>query len=314
MAAPRQSGSRSAFVLAHLSDPHLSSPAGSGFVPLLNKRILGYLAWRYHHRHVNCPHILAAMLRDLAVAAPDHVVVTGDITYLGLPHELREASLWLRRLGPPERVTLVLGNHDAYVAKAWQEAQRAWAPYLAGDCQAMAAASLPAVRVRGPLALIGLSSARPSAPFLAVGSLGDDQLEHFAAALAAAHRRGLLRIVLLHHSPVPGGIAWHKRLTDAHRFLDVLGRQGAELILHGHAHVTQVRELYAGTRTIPIFGVAAASDSRPDPQYTARYHLYRFEREANGWMLTVTARSFCPAQGRFTMLQQWHLPLPVTLP
>jgi len=99
------------------------------------------------------------------------VAVTGDLTHLGLPEEFRQVAGWLRRLGSPEKITVVPGNHDAYVSAPWQETYGAWTPYLEGD-EGSLAAGYPILRVRGPAALIGLSSARPSGPFLAMGSIG----------------------------------------------------------------------------------------------------------------------------------------------
>jgi 3',5'-cyclic AMP phosphodiesterase CpdA len=307
--APPERNGGSAFVLAHLSDPHLTSLTGVRFTALLNKRLLGYLSWRQHRRRIHRPHILEALLRDLAEAAPDHVAITGDLTHVGLPEEFRQAAHWLRRLGPPDRVIVVPGNHDAYVAAPWKETYSSWAPYLAGDESPLTGA-YPSLRVRGPAALIGLSSARPSAPFLAVGSLGESQLARFEKVLEQTGRRGLLRIVLLHHPPVPGSISWRKRLTDARLFAQVLARQGAELILHGHAHVSGARELVAGMRSIPVLGVPSASDSGSNPQRAAGYHLCRFERRASGWALLLTARTYYPVEERFVTTQEKELFLP----
>lgn len=297
------------FILAHFSDPHLSSLSGVRLGDLLNKRLLGYLSWLSNRRHIHCPHILDALLRDLTETAPDHVTVTGDLTHLGLPDEFRQAALWLRQLGPPEKVTVVPGNHDTYVNVHRQETFSAWAPYLLGD-EGPDAGAYPILRVRGPAALIGLSSARPSAPFLAVGSLGRKQLERFEAVLEQTGRRGLLRIVLLHHPPVPGSIAWRKRLTDARLFAEVLARQGAELILHGHAHVPMERKLVAGMLNIPVLGVPSASASGTNPLKAARYHLCRFERRAGGWVLLLTVRVYSPVKERFVIAQEKELLLP----
>lgn len=298
------------FVLAHISDLHLSSLTGVCVTSLLNKRLLGYISWHRRRRHIHSPHVLDALLLDLAEAAPGHVAVTGDLTNLGLPDEFRQAALWLKRLGTPERVTVVPGNHDTYVATSWQDTFSHWAPYLAGDDDDVAAGVYPSLRVRGPAALIGLSSARPSMPFVAIGSLGRHQLARFEEVLEQTGRLGLLRIVLIHHPPIPGSISWRKRLTDAPLFGEVIARQGAELILHGHAHVSMEEELVAGARHIPVLGVPSASNSSPIPQRTARYHICRFEHTAGGWILRLTVRAYSPAQNRFVAGTEKEIRLP----
>jgi 3',5'-cyclic AMP phosphodiesterase CpdA len=292
-----------AFSLAHFSDPHLSSLAGVNPFSLLNKRLLGYLSWYRKRRHIHSPQVLEALLEDLAVTVPDHVVVTGDLTQLGLPDEFAQAARWLARLGPPEAVTVVPGNHDTYVSAPWQKTFREWEPYMVGDDHSRDPV-FPSLRIRGPAALIGLSSARPSAPLLAVGSLGRTQLQRFEEILEETGRRGLLRIVLLHHPPVAGSIAWRKRLTDASLFADILARRGAELVLHGHAHRVLTRELVAGDRKIPVLGVPSASDFGSHPQRTACYHLYRIEKNADTWTLQLTVRRYCPDREKFLAADQ----------
>lgn len=296
------------FVLAHLSDPHLTSPAGVRLAALLNKRLLGYLSWR-RRRRIHCPYILDALLQDIAQTSPDHVAVTGDLTHLGLPDEFLQAARWLQRLGPPERVTVVPGNHDAYVAAPHEKTFISWAPYMTGD-ESTPAGVYPILRIRGPAALIGLSTARPSAPFLAVGRLGRRQLDHLEALLHETGRLGLLRIVLLHHPPVAGSISWRKRLVDARPLTDVLARQGAELILHGHAHVCTGGEMNAGKRKIPVFGASSASYAGLQPQRRAHYHLCRFEYRGGRWILRFTARAFATSAQKFVAVQKKEIPLP----
>lgn len=297
------------FVLAHLSDPHLSSLAGVSPAALLNKRLLGYLSWFRRRRHIHRPHVLEALLGDLAEVPHDHVAVTGDLTQLGLPDEFRQAARWLERLGRPERVMVVPGNHDSYVAAPWAETYGAWAPYLAGD-EGSVAGEYPSLRVRGGVALIGLSTARPTPPFLAVGSLGNRQLATLDRILEETGRRGLLRIVLLHHPPLAGSTGWRKRLTDAAPFAKVVARRGGELILHGHTHLSMAGELVTGSRSIPVLGVPSASDCGSHARRSGRYNLYRFERRAGGWALLLTVRAYSRREERFVVAREEELPLP----
>ena len=71
-------------------------------------------------------------------------------------------------------------------------------------------------RMRPTMRMASLpSTATPSAPFMATGSLGGRQLQRLADLLRDTGRQGLFRVVLLHHPPVPGEEKWRKRLTDA---------------------------------------------------------------------------------------------------
>src|SRR3546814_8605639 len=70
---------------------------------------------------------------------------------------------------------------------------------------------------------------------------------------------GHFRVVLLHHPPRPGKVAWRKRLVDAEAFRRVIAEAGAELILHGHDH-TFVSEVIEGPGgPVPVVGVPSAS-------------------------------------------------------
>ena len=59
--------------------------------------------------------------------------MTGDLVNLSLPGEYAPALAWLESLGSPRDVTLVPGNHDAYVWTAARLPQTEWSRYLSGD-------------------------------------------------------------------------------------------------------------------------------------------------------------------------------------
>jgi 3',5'-cyclic AMP phosphodiesterase CpdA len=290
------------FTLAHLSDLHLSSLAGVGPRVLLDKRILGYMSWRLKRRHEHRIDVLDALRIDLHAEHPDHVAVTGDLTHLGLPHEFREAATWLARLGKPEAITVVPGNHDAYVRESWRETFAHWSAYMQGDDAGESTGSddaFPSLRLRRQMALIGLSTARPSAPFLATGRLGEGQLERLDRMLEQTGRSGLFRIVLLHHPPATHTVRWRKSLQDGAALREVLARRGAELVLHGHAHFSAATYLDAARGRVLAIGVPSASAIGRKVDRYATYHVYRIARADAGWRLRVSVRAFSLDRGRF---------------
>lgn len=272
------------YVLAHLSDLHATAVRVRQPRDFLNKRALGWLSWIRRRRHEHRGEVLEALVRDLASMAPDHVAVTGDLTNLGLAEEFEGARRWLERLGGPGRVFVVPGNHDAYIASPQSRSWEPWAPYLeALDTPPPRAAgegvAFPSVRRSGPLALVGLSSARASAPFLATGRLGDAQRRRLERALCELGEAGLFRVVLIHHPPIAEAVSRRRRLTDAAELGEVLARAGAELVLHGHMHRTHVGAVAGPAAAIPVVGVPSSSAlGLRHPARRARYHLYRIER------------------------------------
>ena len=301
------------FCFAQVSDPHLSSLEQVQWPDLVNKRVLGYLSWRRRRRMEHRSEVLDALRADLEQTAPEHIAVTGDLTHIGLPDEFRQARGWLESLGEPWRVTVVPGNHDAYIAARWDESLAHWREYLESDDPAAIDPAtpeqgiFPSLRIRGPVALIGLSTATPSPPFMATGTLGDRQLQRLGELLEGTGRQGLFRVVLLHHPPVPGEEKWRKRLTDAGRFCEVIAAQGAELVLHGHQHrpVQSLIEI-PGTH-VPVFGLPSASAIGLRPGRQAQYHLYTVRRAETGWQLDVAVRAYQAETETFAEVEQTRL-------
>lgn len=301
---------------AHLSDPHLTTLSGVRWRQLLNKRLLGYLSWRRKRHSEHSAAVLDAMLEDLRHTRPDHVVVTGDLTHVGLPEEFREARRWLERLGASDRVTVIPGNHDAYVRTAWDSTWTHWQPYMQSDADwrqagAGGADMFPTLRVRNGVALIGLSSAVPTAPFVAGGRLGAGQRERFAQLLHETGRRGLFRLILLHHPPRVEDESWRRRLSDGRALCRILCEEGAELVLHGHGHANSRSAVQCAAGDIPVLGIASASYAGHQAERTAQYHLYRVDRDAGQWRVQVSVRGWQTASQRFVQLREHHFARPV---
>jgi 3',5'-cyclic AMP phosphodiesterase CpdA len=297
----RDAGDHGSLTFAHLTDPHMTSPEGAPTRALLNKRALSLLSWRRHRRHVHDPRLLERLIADLRAQRPDHLAITGDLTQLGLPQECRAARAWLDSLAPPERVSLVPGNHDRLVSAPWRETIGLWEDFLFptgpdGDRPG----DFPTLRVRGPVAFIGLSSACPTPPLLATGRLGADQRDRLSRLLDSTGRSGLFRVVLIHHPPLPGTYKWRKRLVDAPDVAAAIAAHGAELVLHGHTHRIASHSILrpAGAR-IPVVGLASASAREDDEERRARYSLWSVQAVGQGFELEHRGRVFDPSLDAF---------------
>lgn len=315
MATKKSNGSDS-IRFAQLSDPHLSTLNGVKWRELANKRVLGYLSWIKKRRSEHRIEILDALQRDLLSTKPDHIVVTGDLTHIGLRTEFLQARRWLEDLGIPEQVTVIPGNHDAYVRSPWRHSFRHWMPYMESDKPGIDGggkkpAVFPSLRVRGQVAFIGLSSARPSAPFLAIGSVGPRQLAQFSELLEKTGRNELFRVVLVHHPPVPGTEKWRKRLTDAKHLCEVIANHGAELVLHGHSHRAKESFIATPGAKIPVFGIPSASMFTENTERVAEYYLYRVQRRVNDWRLTVSVRQYHIDREEFVAQHERKLDVPI---
>jgi 3',5'-cyclic AMP phosphodiesterase CpdA len=280
-----------AFTLAHLSDPHLAPLPAARWRDLIGKRLTGYINWQRRRRFVHDPAVLAKLIADLHAQTPDHIAVTGDLCNIALREEFERGLKWLQELGSLRDVSLVPGNHDAYVGKAFRYAPL-WAPYMTGDDGAV---GFPYVRQRGPLALIGLSTAVATPLFMATGKLGQAQLARLDKTLAALADEKVFRVVLIHHPPVSQAKR-NKLLTDSADFLRVIAAQGAELVLHGHDHLHMLNWLGGpnGTR-VPAVGVPSASAVPGMVKDSAAYNLYAIDGAPGAWRCEMTSRGITSA-------------------
>jgi len=299
------------FRFAHFSDPHLPLSPGwpSGAGVFAGKRLLGLLSWRLKRRRIHRPEILDRLLADVAAYAPDHSVVTGDLTNIALPDEFTRARTWLDQVGPPDRVSVVPGNHDATVSVPWAIGLGQWQPWLSGD--APDDEGFPFVRLRGPVAFVGVSTATPSLPLLATGTVGADQAARLEHVLAALGRRDLFRVVLMHHPPLRVGHSERKALRDRARVQGVLARVGAELVLHGHHHRNHIGSLRGPGAPVPVIGVSSASAASVAGAEPARWIAFTVTRPmAGGWRLAAEVRGDTPAgfrvETRFAVTYDAH--------
>jgi 3',5'-cyclic AMP phosphodiesterase CpdA len=198
----------------------------------------------------------------------------------------------LAAFGPPDRITVVPGNHDVYVSVPWAESLGLWAAYMAGDGQPPAAGFdvFPTLRRRDSIALIGLSTGVPKPPFLATGDLGPEQIARAERLLVETGREGLCRIVLIHHPPLNDQSRW-KHLTDATAFQAMIRRVGCEAILHGHNHRDEIARIAGPNGAVPVLGVTSASAARESEYGRACYHLIQISRDGQGWRLEVKIRA-----------------------
>ncbi len=297
-------------LLAQLSDVHLGPLPKVSVADLASKRLLGYLNWQRGRGRIHADAVLSALTADMHAARPDQIVVTGDLVNLGLPAEYRAARAWLETLGPPHDVTVIPGNHDAYIASGVADYTEQWRDFAGGDDEEADERSVfPFLRRRGPLALIGVSSAVPTAPFMATGRVGAAQAAALETLLTAAGRQGLFRIVLIHHPLAEHSATRMRRLVDAERVRDVIAACGAELVLHGHNHRTSVFSVPGPLGAVPVVGATAAS-LKPRPHHPGGgYNLFEIDGEPGTWRLTMRERAVTESGAVATRLER-ALPVP----
>ncbi|MCG8417509.1 MAG: metallophosphoesterase [Proteobacteria bacterium] len=286
--------------IAHCSDLHLLSLQGARILDFANKRWIGrlnLLTNRGRHYHTSA---FEAMVADFNASDVDHVICTGDVTNLALEQEFRFARTLFDQIElGPHRVTVIPGNHDAYIAKGNQYFTQYFADYFKADAEWERPAdetsarsghraapddpTWPVVRIRGNVALIGLSTSMQTPWFTAYGRLGTAQLDRLRAVLADRRLASCLRLVAIHHPPV--GKSAHNKirgLRDFAAFARVIAESGAELVIHGHEHRDLRGELPGPNGDIvPVLGVQSGTYEANRPERTARYRIFEIAGSAD---------------------------------
>ena len=272
-----------AFRIAHVSDVHVLSRLSAEWRRMLfNKRITGWANVVLRRGRVYRREYLRAVLEEAAARA-DHVVVAGDITNMAHESESLEARRLLDEVARRVEVTVVPGNHDIYLPAVGRERRfpHHFAPFVTSERPGLAvrlpAGDYPLLKVRGPAAIVGLSSAVPRPPFVSGGVLGREQLAALGRLLALPEVASRTPVVLVHHPPVDGRSRFARLrdgLLDADRLRSVVDGLPRGLLLFGHVHARSRVALRTSTGSLDVVSASGAALDHPDPRVRAGFNLY----------------------------------------
>ncbi|MEM6462375.1 MAG: metallophosphoesterase [Pseudomonadota bacterium] len=298
------------FRLVHISDIHLGPLPRLTARELTSKRITGYVNWHRNRRKRMFGNILETLVGTIKTAEPDHIAITGDLVNLAARAEIDTVAAWLKTIGRPEGVSVVPGNHDAYVPGALKLICDAWQPFMRGDEDTVSAGAgslFPYFRRRQNIALIGLSTALATPPFMASGLFDRHQGERLRDILMRTQRDGLFRVVMIHHPPVRGATTAHKRMLGIGRFGRILRDHGAELVIHGHTHLDTLYRLDGKTGTVPVVGVPAAGEGRGGRRPPSGYNLFTIDGRPGEWLCRLERHGLDETGDKFEILSSQKL-------
>ncbi len=300
--------------IAHVSDPHVLTRTSAHWRSMLfNKRLTGYANLVLRRGRIHRRDYLLSVLAAAAEQS-DHLVVTGDITNLSLEHEYEEARTLLAEAALRTEVTVVPGNHDIYLPSV-HEGRRFthhFRAFMESDLPELAcdlpAGPFPSVKVRGPLAFIGVSSAIPRPPFVAAGYIGRPQIEALGRVLAHPAVRERTPIVLVHHPVIdarPRIVQLRDGLVDAAALRAVLAELPRAVVLFGHLHRRLRYTLGTASGTLDVIAAGGAALDHPDASVRAGFNLY--EIDDGGRLASVDAHVVDPAGAGFDRRPVEHI-------
>ena len=277
--------------IAHFSDTHVLSLKGVQLRDLLNKRLTGAVNLALNRAKHYRVEVFEQTLDAILATKPDHSICTGDLVNLALQPEFDKVREMLISRFEPSELTLVPGNHDYYTKEASLAGrfESYFAEYLPQELEELKTEATdqddqrqhyPVIRILEEVAIIGLSTAIPTASFMATGELGSAQLTRLEQGLNHEAFKERFSLLMLHHPLFPEPkrrLDQTRRLADAQAIIETLDQeqdQAVDLIVHGHNH--EFKRMALPQSQIPVVQVASASRAGSH-KHSAEFHIYVIE-------------------------------------
>jgi len=211
---------------------------------------------------------VARALAEVRASGADHLVITGDLTEDGAPGQFEVlAGVLADSHIPPERITLVPGNHDAY------DASGNYAAALAGPLRPYA----PTSTIGEPLAfrdvtVVPVSTAFHQSPLRSAGTIATTELEELRRIVNDADFRGRPLVLVQHHPPgrhfFPP-FQWFDGLLE-YSALSAMAEETDHLhVVHGHTHRAVNRAVRKGEAPRVFSALAVVESDRALRLYDA---------------------------------------------
>ncbi|NRA88418.1 MAG: metallophosphoesterase [Rhizobiales bacterium] len=313
------------FRLAHFSDIHMPPMPKPTLLELTGIRILGLTSWAISRKKIHMQNVFRAFEKDIKQQEIDHYAFSGDLVNIGSRAEIKRSTAWMRGFAPADKMSYVPGNHDAYTEDSIASILHHWSDYMTCCDQgaeilktlnieltnAVPFGPFPYIRIFGRVALIGISSAYASPPFMATGEMGEAQRSRLKTILAYLKKEGFFRVAMIHHPPLPRLTPSVRALKDCAELKDILTDIGAELVIYGHNHKNKITNIDNKFGPTLCIGVSSASAVATSHKPAASYNQILIDESKKGWQVNLLKREYIAEQNNFvetevTPLGFWH--------
>jgi len=259
-----------------------------------------------HFGHPEVPAAVAAVARRLDARRWDVVAISGDLTQRNRPAQFAKARAFVERARASAPTVVIPGNHDVAwwwcvgglgMRGAMYAGYRRWiSPEFEPTLRAVGAVVATINTSHGIQWHTLTTRLRDLA---VVGAVRPEQWTRATGELAAAGA-GDLRVLMLHHNVLRGRLSNRWGLTSRARGLDDLAPTGAEVVLCGHDHESQVEQVERGGRRYVVSQVNTISN-RARGGLPISYHEIAWD----ALTVTVTRQSWNAAAGDFAESASW---------
>ncbi|MBF0287288.1 MAG: metallophosphoesterase [SAR324 cluster bacterium] len=261
------------FTIVHLSDLHFHSYPKT-FQEWTSKRALGALNLflrKKKHYPLERAKKLVHTLQELQW---DHLVISGDLTYLALEEGFARARCVLEPLlDIPEKVTIIPGNHDRYVEAACQPDlfEKTFSPFIfKGEASSN---GMGTQQLTEQWHLVSWDCTHPNDWLTASGTVRRKTMLATEAYIRAQPAGS--RFIITNHYPVwfpPGEIieSGHELYNLAHAQHWVMQQPQVIIYLHGHVHRNWNHKLSRDGN--PLYMVNSASSTSVSTAQHSSFH------------------------------------------
>lgn len=232
-----------------------------------------------------------ALARAIALADPDVIAVSGDLTHRARPEQFKAAVAFLRQLGLP--AIAVPGNHDIPL---WNFGLRLTAPFRRWREGVPADLRSDWLHI-GDFHLFAANTADPMR--IRPGILRENDIRRICAGLASVPSAAF-RVLVCHH-PIEEPPGFDRGETrNAAQGIARLVKGGLEISLSGHLHHWQPGLGVTETNTRPLLQIQSGTAlcARPGEK---NHGFALLESHPGGvsvtpWLLGEAEKRFCPAK------------------
>ncbi len=264
--------------ICQLTDLHLPLAQKVPLYKLIGKRSLGFSNLRFIRTRTHKRRPFERLCEEMQRAAPELVIITGDLTNLSLAFEFAEVDRVLRRVGlTPQNTIVIPGNHDRYTMGAdltngFEHGMGDWLPENFSR-----SGGYPITRVVGSVAVAALDTAVWRSAMRAAGRVDPEQTKRLGAFLDQSARDGLWPLIAMHHPPFRLRRAalrdYRAGLAGLPLFEQAIAPYRATII-HGHLHYLSRRQIGSWD----VIGAPSASNDVGLARAQLAFHCYDFNR------------------------------------
>ena len=278
--------------IAHITDLHVARPPAWGEYNV--KRTFGWLNHLLFRRRRYRESVAAAALHRLAERIPDLVILTGDITQLGLDSEFAAAKRLLAIFG--ERhipVVVVAGNHDVYgksVPSCLSELRRASARDIFSGSDGI-------IRFPG-VELLPLAQEIFTPPFFSYGRQDMDELIKASSAWSKPANK-VMRLVCGHYPVIDAGggrLRLFRGLRNAGALIDFCREHQVAGYFCGHNHKRFSVSMPGGCMQFAAPALSGRGGSRVSVYECGPEHKYPLEIQTGVVELAGAVARFDPGR------------------